>query len=161
MGATELSALLWRERELLDLLLFKLEEEQLLLTSGRSRWIPHATREVEQVMERLRSAGLARSVEVAELARLWGAPEDSTLRGLAAAAPEGPWSQVFASHLAALTEITDEIKAVRTSNELFLRQALRSTQETLAAAAPESGVYDAAGATGPSRAAARLFDKNF
>lgn len=31
MGANELSALLWRERELLELLVFKLEEEQLLL----------------------------------------------------------------------------------------------------------------------------------
>ena len=36
MGANELSALLWRERELLELLSFKLEEEQLLLTAGKS-----------------------------------------------------------------------------------------------------------------------------
>ena len=50
MGANELSALLWRERELLELLTFKLEEEQLLLTAGRTRWIEHATREVEQVL---------------------------------------------------------------------------------------------------------------
>jgi hypothetical protein len=81
VGANELSALLWRERELLELLLFKLEEEQLLLTAGKSRWIQHATREVEQVMERLRTSGLARTVEVAEVARQWGVPEESTLRG--------------------------------------------------------------------------------
>ena len=56
MGVNELSAVLWRERELLELLTFKLEEEQLLLTAGKSRWIEHATREVEQVLERLRSA---------------------------------------------------------------------------------------------------------
>ena len=34
MAIHELSALLWRERELLDVLTFKLEEEQLLLTAG-------------------------------------------------------------------------------------------------------------------------------
>ena len=33
MGAHELSAMLWHERELLELLVFKLEEEQLLLTA--------------------------------------------------------------------------------------------------------------------------------
>ena len=55
MGTVQdLSARLWHERELLDLLTFKLEEEQLLLTAGRTRWISHATREVEQVLERLR-----------------------------------------------------------------------------------------------------------
>ena len=59
MGAHELSAMLWHERELLELLVFKLEEEQLLLTAGKSRWLQHATREVEQVLERLRDAGLA------------------------------------------------------------------------------------------------------
>ena len=64
MGAHELSALLWRERELLELLVFKLEEEQLLLiTAGKARWLQFATREVEQVMERVREAGLARTVE--------------------------------------------------------------------------------------------------
>ena len=37
MSANDLSACLWRERELLDLLAFKLEEEQFLLTTGKSR----------------------------------------------------------------------------------------------------------------------------
>ena len=46
MSVNDLSAVLWRERELLELLTFKLEEEQLLLAAGRSRWISHASREV-------------------------------------------------------------------------------------------------------------------
>ena len=37
MSANDLSNLLWRERELLELLVFKLEEEQLLLVAGRAR----------------------------------------------------------------------------------------------------------------------------
>ncbi|WP_329609297.1 flagellar export chaperone FlgN [Arthrobacter sp. ATA002] len=87
MGTQKLSALLWEERELLELLVFKLEEEQLLLTSGKSRWLQHATREVEQVLERLRAAALGRAVAVASLAGDWGTAEDATLRELVAAAP--------------------------------------------------------------------------
>ena len=37
MGANELSMQLWRERELLEMLLFKLDEQQLLLAAGRTR----------------------------------------------------------------------------------------------------------------------------
>lgn len=158
MGANELSALLWRERELLELLLFKLEEEQLLLAAGKSRWIGHATREVEQVMERLRAAGLARSVEVAAVALEWQTDEDASLRDVVAGAPEGPWSDIFAAHLRAMTIVTDEIKHVRDLNDQLLRQAARSTQETLADIRPDAGTYDSHGESGPVPAGARLFD---
>ena len=36
MSLSEVSNILWRERRLLELLVFKLEEEQLMLASGRS-----------------------------------------------------------------------------------------------------------------------------
>ena len=39
-----LSLILWRERDLLETLLFKLEEEQLLLANGRTRWLMRAHR---------------------------------------------------------------------------------------------------------------------
>jgi len=39
VSLSDLSSILWREREMLELLLFKLEEEQLILASGRSRWL--------------------------------------------------------------------------------------------------------------------------
>lgn len=74
MAIHELSALLWRERELLDVLTFKLEEEQLLLTSGKSRWLPHGTKEVEQVLGHLSQASLARTIEAAVVAEVWGLP---------------------------------------------------------------------------------------
>ncbi|HEY0397456.1 MAG TPA: flagellar protein FlgN, partial [Acidimicrobiia bacterium] len=54
MGLREVSAILWRERHLLELLLFKLDEEQLVLAAGRTRWLPRATREVEMVLEEIR-----------------------------------------------------------------------------------------------------------
>lgn len=160
MGVNELSALIWRERELLELLLFKLEEEQLLLTAGKSRWLPHATREVEQVMGRLTSAGLARTVEVAHVASEWGVRDDATLRDLVAGAPVGPWSDILAAHFQAMTELVSQIGAVRDLNEQFLRAASRSTQETLATLDHDAGTYGASGATSGAATRARLFDQN-
>ncbi|MCU1545251.1 MAG: flagellar biosynthesis protein FlgN [Homoserinimonas sp.] len=159
MGANELSASLWRERELLELLMFKLEEEQLLLTAGKSRWLQFATREVEQVMDRLRSAGLARAVEVASLAKEWDAHEDVTLRELVGHAPDGAWAEIFSSHLKAMTEITGQIKELRDSNEQYLRTAIRSTQETMADSGPEVGTYNAKGGSGSTAVAAQYFDR--
>jgi len=159
VGANEVSAILWRERELLELLLFKLEEEQLLLTAGKTRWLQHATREVEQVMERLRSSSLTRAVEVSTLAEEWGATSDASLRDLVAHAPDGPWGEIFAGHLQAMTELTTQIKQLRDLNEQFLRSALRSTQETLAGISPDAGVYDSTGSSSDTNGDARLIDK--
>jgi hypothetical protein len=160
MGANELSALLWRERELLELLVFKLEEEQLLLQGGKSRWLQHATREVEQVLNLVREAGLGRSVEVAAVAAEWGTAQDATLREIAANAPAGPWGEIFAAHLNAMGDLTTQIKELRDTNERFIRAAARSTQETLTTVNVASKTYDASGATGEPTTDARLFDRN-
>ncbi|GAA4138640.1 flagellar export chaperone FlgN [Leifsonia shinshuensis] len=161
MAASELSAQLWKERELLELLLFKLEEEQLLLIAGKSRWISHATHEVEQVMERMRDVALARTIEVSAVAEAWGLPAEATLRELVAGAPDGIWSDIFASHLTAMTELTGQIAEVRDTNERLLREAARSTQETLSGltgAGTETGLYGAAGESRSGDSGARLFD---
>jgi hypothetical protein len=158
MAIHELSALLWRERELLDLLTFKLEEEQLLLTAGKSRWLPHGTREVEQVLDRLSKAGLARAVEVAAVAEQWGLPADSSLSELAGAAPDEAWAGILSSHLAAMQGQTVAIQELRDQNEQFLRAAVRSTQETAADLKPASGTYDSHGRTGEASASS-FFDR--
>ena len=64
----KLSLILWRERELLDTLLFKLEIEQLVLASGRTRWLTRAAREVEPVLETLRETEILRAVAADEAA---------------------------------------------------------------------------------------------
>jgi FlgN protein len=148
MRANELSALLWQERELLDLLIFKLTEEQLLLTAGRTRWLQHATSEVERVVERLRTAGLARALEVDALAEEWNVSGvNPTLNDIADAAPPGPWRDIFRAHLEAMTAQTAQIKELRDLNESFLRSAARSTQETAAGLLPRTDTYDAHGST--------------
>jgi hypothetical protein len=155
----DLSARLWHERELLDLLTFKLEEEQLLLTAGRTRWISHATREVEQVLERLKAAGLERAAAAAAVAHEWSLPSDATLRDLAAGAPDGAWSDILSAHLTAMNEQSATIRQLRDANAQFLRAAARSTQETLAATDLGGTTYDARGRAA-SAAEAHLFDRD-
>jgi flagellar biosynthesis/type III secretory pathway chaperone len=160
VGANELSALLWRERELLELLVFKLDEEQLLLSAGRTRWVQHATREVEQVLDLVKEAGLGRTVEVAAVAAEWGISPDVTLRELVEQAPGGPWGDILGAHLSAMTELVAQIRSLRDVNEQFLRAATRSTQETLAGVDSQATTYDARGTSPAATSGARLFDQS-
>lgn len=159
MTAQDLSTHLWRERELLELLVFKLEEEQLLLTAGKSRWVTHATREVEQVMDRLRESSLAQTVALAAVAREWGAPEDCSLRELIGIAGS-PWAELLGAHLQAISDLAAEIRQLRDTNEQILRFAARSAQETLAQFNPDGGTYDARGVTAVDSANARLVERS-
>ena len=65
------SSALWRIRELLELLTFKLETEQVLVAAGRTRWLGRATHEVELVLEEIRHAELRRSIGSATSPRPW------------------------------------------------------------------------------------------
>ena len=121
MGLREVSAILWRERHLLELLLFKLDEEQLVLAAGRTRWLPRATREVEMVLEEIRQTELERAVEVSRMAIDLGLPADASLRQLADAAPP-PWQGMLLEHRQAFLSHTDEITIlVQTNRELLVR----------------------------------------
>ena len=160
MSAHELSALLWRERELLETLVFKLEEEQLLLAAGRTRWLKRASSEIQRTTEELRFVGLGRSVEVENVGEEWGAGADATLRHLLDVAPNGPWSGIFETHLSALTDLTTQIQVLRDSNAQFLRAASRSAQETLDNVVGSPRTYDAQGRSGASPAQSRLLDKD-
>jgi hypothetical protein len=133
MGLREVSAILWRERHLLELLLFKLDEEQLVLAAGRTRWLPRATREVEMVLEEIRQTELDRAVEVSRVALDLGLPSGASLRQLAECAPE-PWQGILVEHRSAFLSLTDEITTlVQTNRELLVRgqKAVRDVLSSL------------------------------
>lgn len=160
VSAHELSALLWRERELLETLIFKLEVEQLLLTAGKTRWLKRASSEIERTTDELRMVGLGRTVEVENVAAEWGADEGANLREILDRAPDGPWSGIFETHLRALTDLTTQIRALRDANEQFLRAASRSAQETLNNVGGAARTYDASGKSGATKSGSRLLDKD-
>ena len=130
MSLTELSADLWRLRELLELLLFKLEEEQVLLAAGRTRWVAHATREVELVLEQIRQGEKARARHTAAVAIALGLPEDVSMVNLANRAP-APWGDLLHQHRRAFLELTAEITALAKTNKDLATSGQRVVRETL------------------------------
>ena len=164
MGLPELSAVLWRERDLLEVLLFKLQEEQLLLAADHVRWLPRATREVEVVLEEMSRTELARSVDGEGVALSLGLPADASLAEVAMAAPE-PWSDLLRQHRLALQALTAEVRELARVNEDLLRRGSRTLDRTLAdilsPREPEPDGYAADGrthASPASRPAGRLLD---
>lgn len=149
MSLNSLTALLWRERELLDLLEFKMEEQQLLLFAGRSQWINHAAREIEAVLDKVRTASLARAVESAAVATEHRLEDNATLAEIIAAVKEPAWREIMEGHLGALRGSTSRISALRESSTAQLRSAQRATQETLATLDVET--YSGAGTTSGDR----------
>jgi hypothetical protein len=130
MGLQEVSTTLWHERNLLELLLFKLEEEQLLLAAGRTRWLARATREVEVVLERIREAEIMRAMEVDDVAPALLLPPGPSLRQLSEHAPP-PWDTMFADHRQAFLELTEEITQLASTNRELLARGQRATQDFL------------------------------
>jgi hypothetical protein len=128
MGLAEVSDILWRERELLDVLLFKLAEEQLLLDSGRAHWLARATREVEIVLEQIRLTELTRSIEVDSVAAGLGLDPNPSLSVLADAAPP-EWAELLRWHRTAFLTLTHEITALAETNREFVRTAYHASRE--------------------------------
>lgn len=93
----KLSQILWRERELLDTLLFRLEEERLVHASRDRRLQWRATDEVDSVLEEFRVTELMRAVVTDEVAEQIGIPAGPSLLALAAAVEE-PWRSILLDH---------------------------------------------------------------
>jgi hypothetical protein len=144
MGLPELSNVLWRERELLEMLLFKLEQEQLVLAAGRTRWLARSTREVEVVLQEIRRAEVVREIELQAVAEQFGVAHAPRLRDLVEAVDE-PWSGILAGHRDAFLVMTAEISALAESNRELLSAGARSTYEVLLSVGGGSDTYTAAG----------------
>lgn len=129
-GLSDLSQVLWHEREALELLLFKLEEQRLLLGDGQARWVCHATREVDAALDQVGSMELNRAVSAAAAAAELGVREDVGLRQLAAAAPP-PWPSVIERHLGALVRLAEEIIGLAASNRALLDHGLAQVRKTM------------------------------
>ncbi|MCT1606247.1 flagellar protein FlgN [Nesterenkonia massiliensis] len=156
MPMTSLNALLWREREMLDLLEFKLEEQQLLLVGGKSQWLDRATKEIDIVLEKVNAASLARAVESATVATELGLDDDAPLSQIVAATSEEAWRETLESHLGALRSAAARIAQLRDTNSAYLRSAHRATQETLAAL--DTDAYGGPGNSSSSDADPRILD---
>ncbi len=158
MGLSEVSNILWRERELLELLLFKLDEEQLVLTSGRMRWLARATKEVEMVLGEIRRTEVARAIEVDAAARALGLEANPSLSKLADAAPE-PWAGLLRDHRAAFLAMTTEINQLAEINRDLLTSGQKAARDALLTLTEDERTYTPHGQTVSSVPRARLWDE--
>jgi len=158
MGLADLSSILWREREMLELLLFKLEEEQLVLAGGRSRWLAHATREVEMVLEQIRRTEVVRAMEVEVVGAELGLGLNASLSALAELAP-APWGELLNQHRKAFMQLTAEISALADVNRDLLTSGQRAVRETILAVGGSVETYGRRGQTVAAATRNRLIDE--
>jgi hypothetical protein len=157
MSWEDLSTLLWKERELLELLLFKIEEEQLVLASGRTRWLAHATREVEVVLAEIRDQEIHRAMTVDALAAGLGIGSAPSLTALSSVAPE-PWPELLRGHRQAFLALTAEISSMAEANRDLLAAGARATREALLGMEQSVGTYGRKGQM-TSTATPRVVDR--
>jgi FlgN protein len=156
----KLSQILWRERELLDSLLFKLEMEQLVLGSGRTRWLARAAKEVALVLEMLRETEILRSVAADEAAESIGLSSNPSLRALAEAVDE-PWRSILLDHKEAFETVSREIAVLAETNRELLTVGLRSAREALLSLEQVAQGYSPNGAAVMTETVPRLVDRSF
>lgn len=137
---SNLSTALWRLQELLESLTYALEVQQLILQTGRARWLGRSTRGIEALLGQMREAELMRALDAGPACEALGLPAGTSLSRLAQAAPT-PWNDLLAEHRRALTQLTVELSAVSRSNSRLLADAYEAVQETL-------DQFDAAGGVG-------------
>lgn len=140
----KLSQILWRERELLETLLYKLEQEQMVLAAGRTRWLVRAAREVESVLETIRETEILRAMAADEVAAGLGLGHNPSLRALADAVDD-PWQSILADHHDAFTTVTHEVVALADANRELITTGYRSARETLMSLGDSTEAYAADG----------------
>ena len=150
MSMEDLSSVLWRERELLETLLFKLEVEQLVLATGRTRWLPTAAREIEEVLDAIRETELLRAVLADAVAQALGLEPNPTLQQIADASDE-PWKSIWLDHRETFVSVSTEITAMAENNRELLTSGYQAAKATLLSLSETPGTYNADGSAGTER----------
>jgi flagellar FlgN protein len=145
MDHQHLSTLLWREQELLDLLLFKAEEKQYLILTGKTRWLARIAHEIEVVLDQLRVLEVERAAGTEQIAGRLGLDGNPSLRQLAEAAP-APWSDLYAKHHEHLLVLVTELRSLSDANKELIEGGLAAIGDALLTVRPPSaGTYTQAG----------------
>lgn len=116
-----INAILEREGEVLEILLFKLVETRLLIENDELRFLSRSTREVERARTRAREIDLMRATTVSQHR------PGVTLRDLAAEST-GPWPGIFRDHHDVLTNLVAEIEVTAHRNSSAARLGLEAMQ---------------------------------
>lgn len=159
-GMDRLSQVLWRERELLETLAYKLDVERMVLASGRTRWLVNVTREIEGVLEDLRATEVLRATAADEAAVQVGLAPNPSLSELAEKAVE-PWRAILIDHREVMTGLAQEIAETSADARVLIDAGHRSARETLLALGDAStATYRPNGTTVMPSSRSRLLDRS-
>jgi hypothetical protein len=148
MSLPDLAAVLWRQRELLERLVYRLECEQLLMAAGRTRFLSLATSEVETLLEELAVVEMQRAMVADGVATEVGLAPGASLEELAGSA-QPPWTGVLIDHRNALLTLTGELSALAETNRHLMSAGLKAVEQALSGLGLRQGTssvgYDAQG----------------
>jgi flagellar FlgN protein len=133
----EFSLTLWRQRRLLDGLIYRLEVHELLLANGRHRWLPNATRELEAIIAKIRRHELVRALQASQVGEELGLGPEPTLREITDAAP-APWGDILREHHVALLGLTGQVAELAEMLRDELTTSSRGIADFLNTIAPPS-----------------------
>ena len=148
MSLPDLAAVLWRQRDLLERLVYRLECEQLLLAAGRTRFLALATAEVEDLLGQLRVLELQRAGAADRVAAEVGMDAGAGLEQLASAV-QPPWTGVLLEHREALLALVGELAALAETNRSLMAAGMKAVESAIAGMGARTGTasvgYDAKG----------------
>lgn len=136
----KLSLILWQERELLEKLLYRLEVEQLVMSTGQTRWLAHATRDVESVLEELRGTEILRAVAADEAAASVGLEPAPSLSELVERSAE-PWKHILADHRDTFASLVSEITRLAEANKTLISAGVLAVRDVLLGLGGEPKTY--------------------
>jgi flagellar biosynthesis/type III secretory pathway chaperone len=157
----ELSYTLWRQHRLLEVLQFKLEVEQMLLASGNARWLDQATREVEAVLDQIRTEELQRATQLRRVSTVFRLADEPSLSDLVSIC-SSPWDDIFREHQAMLLTAVAAVEDAATTNRTLLHKGLADTRMFLRSMQGQRGPagYSRSGETTPPQIAPTIFDSD-
>jgi hypothetical protein len=159
MSMEDLSLVLWRERELLEALLYKLEVEKLVLATRSNRWLAAAAREVELVLEAIRETELLRAVAADDAAAALGLASNPSLRALADAVGD-PWHTILMDHHKAFVSCTRDLVDTAAMNRELLTAGQQAAREVFLGLAEHPAGYSPTGSAVAVETRARVVDRS-
>jgi hypothetical protein len=148
MSIPDLAAVLWRQRELLERLVYRLECEQLLMAAGRTRFLGLATSEVEALLDELSVIELQRASFADRIATDYGLDAGASLEEIAGTV-QPPWTEVLIEHRHALLTLTAELSALAETNRQLMAAGMKAVETLLGNLGMRQGTtsigYDAQG----------------
>ncbi|MGH8979971.1 MAG: flagellar export chaperone FlgN [Acidimicrobiales bacterium] len=139
-------------------LCFKFEIQEVVLTSGRQKWLGETTAELELAVADLHEHDQALRVALVAAAVAVGLSPESTVREVAARVPE-PWSYVLEEHRKGMHELLERVGQLSRTNRQMLARGHAATVAAMSfLGAQVSSGYDASGRPSPASGSVGLLD---